>query len=333
MSPAAKRIVRRSRLSPKRRMISKRLVIIAALVIVVLLAAVSIAYVALHRTQKPTPTTQKPRSSTKNTTLSPLAQIPQSAIQPLATAPSGLHTDTGLSQTVNNWQQSHSFTASVFVQELSGSLRTASSNATASMIPASTYKIYVAYAILHGIEQGSYSLNTTTSDGNSIQTDLNNMILNSDNDAARTLGFLYGWKNINALLQSQGMNNTDLYNYVPPSTQPVGDKHTTATDLATMLTKLYAGKLLTSQNTQLLLTLMKQQHYRERIPAGVPSNTAVADKPGWLSPADGENGYIENDAGVVYGPKSTYLLVIMTNGSTTQPLATLSQQIYNYLES
>jgi len=186
---------------------------------------------------------------------------------------------------------------------------------------------------LHGIEQGSYSLGTVTSDGNTIQTDLNNMILNSDNDAARTLGFLYGWKNINALLQSQGMNNTDLYNYVPPSTQPVGDKHTTANDLATAVQKLYAVKLLNSTNTQLLISLMKQQHYRERIPAGVPSNIAVADKPGWLSPADGESGYTENDAGIVYGPKSTYLLVIMTNGSSTQPLATLSQQVYSYLEN
>jgi len=254
-------------------------------------------------------------------------------MQPLTGTSSGLHTDAGLAQIVNSWQQSHSFTASIVVQELSGSLRTAGSNASASMIPASTYKIYVAYAILHGIEQGSYSLGTVTSDGNTIQTDLNNMILNSDNDAARTLGFLYGWKNINALLQSQGMNNTDLYNYVPPSTQPVGDKHTTANDLATAVQKLYAVKLLNSTNTQLLISLMKQQHYRERIPAGVPSNIAVADKPGWLSPADGESGYTENDAGIVYGPKSTYLLVIMTNGSSTQPLATLSQQVYSYLEN
>jgi beta-lactamase class A len=112
----------------------------------------------------------------------------------------------------------------------------------------------------------------------------------------------------------------------------VGDKHSTAQDLATILQKLYAGSLLNSSHSQLLLSLMKQQHYRERIPAGVPSGVAVADKPGWLGPADGESGYTQNDAAIIYGPKSAYLLVITTTGSSTQPLASLSQQVYNYLE-
>jgi len=309
---------------------------IVPLVVMTVLLATAATVFGLRQSHKQTPATHKqtavskPSSNPTQTNNTPLAQQPTPS--PAVQTPQP-HIDLGLGQVITSWQQSHSFTASVVVRELSGSLRTASSNASASVIPASTYKIYVAYAILHGIEQGSYTLNTATSDGKTIQTDLNNMILNSDNDAARTLGFLYGWKNINALLQSQGATTTDLYNYVPPSTQPVGDKHTTANDLATILQKLQAGSLLSASHTQLLLSLMKQQHYRERIPAGVPSNVSVADKPGWLSPADGESGYTQNDAGIVYGPKSTYLLVITTNGSGTQPLATLSQQVYNYLES
>jgi beta-lactamase class A len=71
---------------------------------------------------------------------------------------------------------------------------------------------------------------------------------------------------------------------------------------------------------------MKSQVWRERIPAGVPSGIAVADKPGWLD-------NVENDAAIVYGPKSTYTLVIMTTGNSTQPLADLSKQIYDYLQS
>jgi beta-lactamase class A len=242
-------------------------------------------------------------------------------------------TDQALNNLLTAWAGQQSFHTSIVVQELTGSKRTASFQATDSVVPASTYKIYVAYAVLHGIEQGKYSLTTPTDDGNSIQTDLSNMILNSDNDAARTLGFLYGWKSINSLLTSQGLTGTNLYNYVPPSTQPVGDKHSTAQDLATILNKLSAGSLLNASHTQLLLNLMKQQHYRERVPAGVPSDVAVADKPGWLSPADGEAGYTQNDAAIVYGPKSTYIVVITTTGSSTSPLANLSRQIYNYLET
>jgi beta-lactamase class A len=83
--------------------------------------------------------------------------------------------------------------------------------------------------------------------------------------------------------------------------------------------------LLNTSNTDLLLRLMKTQQWRERIPAGVPSGIAVADKPGWLND-------VQNDAAIVYGPKSTYTLVIMTNGASTSPLADLSRQIYTYLE-
>ncbi|HSX07056.1 MAG TPA: serine hydrolase [Candidatus Saccharimonadia bacterium] len=327
MLPAARRTTKPLPRIQKR-WYRKKPLLVGIILALAALSATLIIFLHYHNHHTATPNITQNAGKKTNNTVEPLANLSQSPESIIPTQDSS-----GLSKIVISWQQAHSFTAAVVVRELTGSSRIASSNQDASMIPASTYKLYVAYAILHGIEQGSYSLSTTTSDGNSIQTDLNNMILNSDNDAARTLGFLYGWKNINALLQSQGMNNTNLYNYVPPSTQPVGDKHSTATDLATMLSKLYAGKLLSPSNTQLLLTLMKQQHYRERIPAGVPASIAVADKPGWLSPADGEAGYTQNDAAIVYGPKSTYLLVIMTAGSSTQPLATLSQQIYTYLES
>lgn len=260
------------------------------------------------------------------------ATSPTTSSPPPATA-TKQPSDQALAELVSSWASQQSFHSSVVVQELTGSKRTANFQATDSVVPASTYKIYVAYAVLHGIEQGKYSLTTKLDDGNALQTDLSNMILNSNNDAARTLGFLYGWKNINSLLSGQGVTHTNLYNYVPPSTQPVGDKHSTAQDLATILNKLYAGSLLSSSHTQLLLGLMKQQHYRERVPAGVPSGTVVADKPGWLSPADGESGYTQNDAAIVYGPKSTYIVVVTTTGSSTQPLANLSRQIYNYLQN
>ena len=243
--------------------------------------------------------------------------------------------DNTLNNIIATWAGKYSFGSSVFVQELTGSSpRSATYKATDSVVPASTYKIYVAYAILHGIEQGSYTLQTDTSDGNTIQTDLSNMILNSDNDAARTLGFLYGWQNIDALLKTQGATSTELNNYAPPSTDPVGDKRTTATDLATILRQLYQGKLLNESNTALLLNLMEQQQYRERIPAGVPSGVTVADKPGWLTGSDDGTTVVENDAAIVYGPKSTYILVITTNNNAdTTPLADLSKSVYNYFEN
>jgi beta-lactamase class A len=240
--------------------------------------------------------------------------------------------DAGLQQLIETWRKKYSFDASVVVIELSGDMRTASYNATSSIVPGSTYKLYVAYAILHDVEQGKLDLHTMLTDGKTVQTDLQRMIVNSDNAAARTLGFYYGWKNINALLQSVDITHTDLYNYIPPSTEPQGNKYSTVSDLATLLQKLANGTLLNADNSELLISMMKQQQYRQRIPAGVPSGVIVADKPGWLSPADGYDGRIENDAAIVYGTKSTYILVIATTGSTTAPLTNLSSQVYDYLQ-
>lgn len=243
-------------------------------------------------------------------------------------------TDKGLDDIITNWTHRQGFQTSAVVEELTGKKRAATINATESMVMASTFKLYVAYAVLHAIERGTYSLNTTTSDGNSIQTDLTNMIVNSDNDAARTLGFMIGWTNIDTLLRSINIKSTDLNNYVSNDTTPAGDKYSTAGDLGLLLDKLYDGTLLNKSHTQLLLGLMEQQEWRERIPAGVPGGVTVADKPGWLSPADdGEDEYVQNDAAIVYGPRSTYILVIMTGGGDTGPLTSLSSQVYSYLET
>jgi len=286
---------------------------------------VAVVFAAYHAGEHP---------KVKKTTTTTKIQLKPAPTTNPPTKPALPQTDVALQDILTTWASQHTYSTSVVVTELTGNTpKTTTYNSTQSIVPASTYKIYVAYAVLHAVEQGTYTLGTVTNDGNSIQTDLNNMILNSDNSAARTLGFMLGWKNINALLQTQGITHTDLYNYEPPSTQPVGDKHTTAADLATALQKLYNGALLNQDHTQLLIALMKQQHYRERIPAGVPSGVVVADKPGWLSPADGVDENIQNDAAIVYGPKSTYILVITTNGTSTQPLADLSRQIYTYLET
>lgn len=212
------------------------------------------------------------------------------------------------------------------MQELGGSLRTASRNPATAMVTASTYKLYVAYAALHEVEQGTYTMQTTTRTGQTVSAALNKMILQSDNTSAETLGFLVGWDKVNSLAASVGATHTDINNYNNAGVAANGDKHSTAADLTTMVAKLQQGTLLNTANTQLLLGLMKTQAWRERIPAGVPSGVAVADKPGWLA-------NVQNDAAIVYGPKSTYTLVVMTNGNTTKPLADLSKLVYDYLQT
>jgi beta-lactamase class A len=262
-------------------------------------------------------------ATTKNPAPTKTAKTPTSAAKD--TPKPVAHTDAQLQQIIDTWAAQHSFAATVDVQELHGSLRTAARAATSQMTTASTYKIYVAYATLHEVEQGTYTMQTSTRTGQTVQAALQKMILQSDNDSAEALGFLVGWDKVNALAKAAGAQATNINNYGSGGSLTNANKVSTAADLTTMITKLQQGTLLNSADTQLLLGLMKTQVWRERIPAGVPSGISVADKPGWLD-------NVENDAGIVYGPKSTYTLVIMTNGSTTQPLADLSRLIYDYLE-
>lgn len=275
--------------------------------------------------KQPEPATQtsEVETATPTTTTQPAPKQPAAPIE---------HTDTGLVAIVEAWAAKQPVSVTVSVQELTGGLRSASHKQTTSIIPASTYKIYAAYAMLHEIEKGNYTLSTKLSDGNTVQTDITNMIVVSDNAAGRAIGFAIGWKNINALLAAQGITGTDLYNYVPPSTAPVGDKLTTAKDLSIILKKLANGSLLNPEHTEFLLGLMKRQTHRTGIPAGLPAGVAVADKPGWLSVSAGEGSDIRNDAGIVYGPKSTYVLVVTTTGTTETRIADLSQQVYAYLQ-
>jgi beta-lactamase class A len=256
----------------------------------------------------------------------PQSKTDSSQHAPAQAARASKHTDAQLQQIITSWEEQQPFDATIVVQEINGNLRGASHSADKPMTTASTYKIFVAYAILHQIEQGKYTMSTKVRSGQTVSDALSNMILNSDNNSAEALGFRVGWDTVNSLAASAGAVHTDINNYDASGNPMNGTKQSTATDLNLMLTKLEDDKLLDAGNTNLLLGLMKSQHYRERIPTGVPSGIAVADKPGWLA-------NVQNDAAIVYGTKSTYTLVIMTNGSTTRPLADLSQRIYQYLES
>lgn len=68
---------------------------------------------------------------------------------------------------------------------------------------------------------------------------------------------------------------------------------------------------------------MKNQVYRNGIPAG-SRGAVVADKVGFL------DNYL-HDVGVVYGAKSTYAIVIMSEGSSWSNIKDLSQAIYDFM--
>lgn len=163
---------------------------------------------------------------------------------------------------------------------------------------ASTYKLYVAYSVLRAVENGQMSWSDTVA-GRSAEKCLEDMIVVSDNDcpvAFKTK--LGGWSVVENQAHAIGVSSrTSL-------TGPT--LLTTANDLSFFLYRLQSGSLLNSSSTDRLLGLMKRQKYRDGIPAG--TGLPVADKVGFVD-------NVIHDAGIVYSPKGTYVLVVMTTST------------------
>jgi beta-lactamase class A len=168
-------------------------------------------------------------------------------------------------------------------------------NADQEFIAASTYKILAAYAMFHA--------------GNAPDC-LDDMIIYSDNDCPLNYLARYGWSRLTEDARDIGATRT----WFDSST------HTTANDLATVLEQIYDGSLLSEVDNDRLLDDMKQQVFRDGIPAGIPE-AEVADKVGFL---DG----LLHDAGIVYSPKGDFVLVIMTDGYSWGAIADVAAEIY-----
>jgi len=180
----------------------------------------------------------------------------------------------------------------------SGKLAT-SANAHTPEVSASTYKLYIAAYLFHLSSQRAYTWTPTNQNG------FHRMIVNSDNDFPESILDTYGLAGINEFLSSEGL-------YTPTFIMNE-EAMTTATSLQKMLVKLARADapFNNAHNRQWLLSLMKQQVYRDGIPAGAAAatkGTLVADKVGWLADTN-------NDAGIVTLPNGQrYVLVIMTHG-------------------
>lgn len=232
--------------------------------------------------------------------------------------------DKTLQTKLSEWANEQDGDFGISVREVTGTMRYASYQADKPYVPASTFKPFVAYIVLHNIEQGQYTLQGRTYKGNSLEYCLERMITVSDNQCAYELERLVGFPEMNTFLQAQGFANTDLNNYDANGRMLASDKSSTAADLAELMWRLQKGELLNKEHTDYLIELMKNQEWRERIPAGVPDGIEVADKPGWLPG-------IEADMAIVYGTNSAYVLTIVSTSTRPSDLSDLSTLVYEYL--
>ncbi|MBW4061168.1 serine hydrolase [Candidatus Saccharibacteria bacterium] len=200
---------------------------------------------------------------------------------------------------------------------------TASVNGAAPMEAASLYKLFVASEIYHRIDIGqlTYGQDAGGGSGQNIADCLNAMITVSDNTCGHALGDIVGWGDLNAGLKAEGYTATDLSGAYPTSSPQ---------DIAKLYSRLYGNTLNSPSSNAAFIDLLKNQSLNAQLPSGLPAGTVIAHKTGEL------DGYI-HDAGIVYGPKANYIVVMLsgpwgTPAAANSAFTSLSGQLWNHIE-
>ena len=217
----------------------------------------------------------------------------------------------GLSALIANYAKDKPGVYGVSLIELSGQRRRADYNASLPFTTASTYKVYVAYSVLKRVESGAFSWNESAVNGKDMATCFDDMIVLSDNACAEAFVQKIGYTPLHQDVTGLGLKGTSFIDRE--------SFKTTAGDLSNFMAMLESGQLpLSSESRSRLIDAMKRNVYRRGIPDG--ASGTVADKVGFL---DG----LLHDTAIVYSPSGTYVLTILTDGSSWANIADLTRQI------
>lgn len=160
---------------------------------------------------------------------------------------------------------------------------------------------------------------------------LDSMITRSDNTAAQVILDYTNHGDVASVFSSVGVP------FIDTKTEPI----VRVKDYAGFFRVLYNSSYLNRKMSELALEILSVSEYKDGLVAGVPKDVTVAHKFGERAVLD-EKGKIVpgqtqiHDCGVIYFPKSPYILCIMTRGSdlTAQQNAIkeLSMFIYEELD-
>lgn len=223
----------------------------------------------------------------------------------------------GLGALIRDWEAATYGTYGIVVRELNGAHRYADWQPDRPFVTSSTYKMFLAYTVFTKIGRGEIRFDQQTDMGWTVDECIREMIVNSTNPCAISLQNMVGWEMVDQMVHEAGFTSTNLNN------RSGGDKYSTVRDETNFLMRLQSGTLMSPEHTDYLMGLLKRQIWRGGIPSGVPRGTVVANKVGFY------DGWV-HDVAIVYGPKSTYILGIMSRGGSDPKFADLSRRVYNF---
>lgn len=196
------------------------------------------------------------------------------------------------------------------------------------MPSASLMKLFVAGTYFDRVENDELELTEYAEDN------LYSMLAHSSNDAWARMEEIIGYGNVYAAYGmindfAEALGCTETGRFIDPDSSN-GGNFTSVRDVGLVMKLLYEGNYVSKQCCDTILNALLQQKYIAKIPAGIPDDEAeVANKTGELIGA-------ENDAAIVYGNKTDYILVIMSDNvegeKAREFIVNLSGMVFNTME-
>lgn len=184
---------------------------------------------------------------------------------------------------------------------------------------ASLYKVILTLFILDEIKKGATTLDTKIGTSSAtLETMLNKIITESNNEYAQALAEKYGWKKIEtSMKQKLGIDFTFNQNL-----------EANIKNIGFLFEDIALSLKVSGDETSFLLNLLKDQKKTSKLPKYLPSTVYSHNK-------TGEFEEYSHDAGIFYTPKANYILVFMSKtlspGDTNEQMALMSKEIYEVL--
>lgn len=225
-------------------------------------------------------------------------------------------TSTGIQQIIEKWRSNYPWIdIAVDFQQINGQ-RSAGIDDKKLFFSASVYKVLAAWRVLYEVDAARLDPEKPLVGGKNLDECLEEMIVISASNCAEGVVKKYGgYTALDDFVRSHHIEGINLSRGLSIS----------ADGMRQFLHNLYSEKLMSKASTDKLLSYMKRQNYRKGIPAG--SAGEVADKVGY-NPRNPS----WHDAAIVYHPKTTYTLVVLTaSGGQFPIIADLAKQISDTL--
>ncbi len=158
------------------------------------------------------------------------------------------------------------------------------------------------------------------------------MITVSDNVAANVLATRLGLASINRAAADLGLQSSRIHTWLADDPVPPDELNfTSARDMMLLLERIASGQAIDPDFSRQMLDLLLADEINDRLPAGLPAGVPVAHKTGDLDA-------VVNDAGIVYGPRSPFIIAVLAadvedRAAAAGTIRAIARATFDYLES